>query len=220
MDIHYTQAQGINIERLALDVDRSFAGQGFQTQHFGNPEHMTVQMKKGGDFAAFVGLQSALTVVMLRTPDGLQVMIGQQRWVEKVAVGAAGFIIPILWPLMFTAGVGVFMQASLSNQVVNTLDMLVHQQMPGAQRVQPQPFQPPFGQAPFAPFARFTHAPTPPLVCQNCQTANAPDDKYCMQCGKPLTAQEAEKVHCANCGADMKASAAFCTKCGTAAEAA
>jgi hypothetical protein len=55
-----------------------------------------VQMKKGGDFAALVGLQSALTVLLQRSPEGVHVMIGQQRWVEKAAVGAVGFFIPIL----------------------------------------------------------------------------------------------------------------------------
>jgi Double zinc ribbon len=214
METRYYQAQGINIERIAADLDRSFASQGFQTQHFGNADYMTMQMKKGGDIAALVGLQSALTVVMQRTPEGLQVMIGQQRWAEKAAVGAVGFIFPILWPLMLTAGAGVVIQASLGNQVVNTLDMLVHQQFPNAQRSPASSFAGPF-QRP-AP----AYTPEAPLVCQNCQAANAPDDKFCMQCGKPLTSQPAEKARCANCGAEMKASAAYCTKCGTAAEAA
>lgn len=214
METRYSQAQGINIERLAADLDRSFASQGFQTQHFGNPDYMTVQMKKGGDIAALVGLQSALTVVIQRSPEGVHVMIGQQRWAEKAAVGAVGFFIPILWPLMFTAGAGAVMQASLGNQVVNTLDMLVHQQFPNAQRGPTSSFTAPFQRPSRA------YAPTSALVCQNCQAANEPDDKFCMQCGKPLTGQSAEKVHCANCGAEMKSNAAFCTQCGTAVEAA
>jgi hypothetical protein len=214
METRYYQAQGVNIERLAADLDRAYAGQGFQTQHFGNADAMTVQMKKGGDLAALVGLQSALTVVMQRSPDGLHVMIGQQRWVEKAAVGEVGFFIPVLWPLMFTAGVGVVIQASLGSQVMNTLDTLVHQQSPNAQRGPTPSFMGPFQRS--AP----AYAPTSSLVCQNCQAANEPDDKFCMQCGQPLTAPTAEKGHCANCGAEMKSNAAFCTKCGTAAEAA
>ena len=217
METRYYQAQGINLEQLATGLDRAFASQGFQTQHFGDTEHMTVQMKKGGEISALVGLQSALTVVLQRTPDGLHVMISQQRWAEKAAVGAVGFIIPVLWPLMFTAGAGVVIQASLGNQVVNTLDMLVHQQFPNAQRGQTTSFAGPF-QRPSTAYA--PARPASALICQNCQTANDPGDKFCMQCGKPLAAQAAEKAHCANCGAEMKPNAAFCTKCGTAAEAA
>ena len=214
METRYYQAQGINIERIAGELDRSFAGQGFQTQHFGNADNMTVQMKKGGELAALVGLQSALTVVMQRAPEGLQVMIGQQRWVEKAAVGAVGFFLPFLWPLMFTAGAGAVMQASLGNQVINTLDKLVHQQFPNARRDPTSPFTAPFQQRPAA------YAPFSPLVCQNCQTPNDPADKFCMQCGKPLASQSAEKAHCANCGSELKPNASYCTTCGTSVEAA
>ncbi len=214
METRYYQAQGINIERLAADLDRMYASQGYQTQHFGNADAMTVQMRRGGEIAAMFGLQAALTVVMQRTPDGLQAMIGQQRWADKAAVGAIGFIFPVLWPLMITAGAGAVMQATLGSQMLNSLDMLVHQQYPNAQRAQQQAYAPSFFH--HGPFGMPTQAA--PLICQNCQTPNDPSDKFCMQCGKPLAA--AEKVHCANCGAEMKPGAAFCTKCGAAAEAA
>ena len=209
METRYYQAEGINIERLAVDLDRLFASQGYQTQHFGNRNHMTVQLKKGGEIVALFGLQSALTVVMQQAPGGMQAMIGQQRWVDKAAVGAVGFFIPVLWPLMLTAGAGVVMQASLANQVMNGLDMLVNQQFPNAQRGPASPFQ---------QSGASTMAPTP-LVCSSCQTANEPGDKFCMQCGAPLAAKAEEKVHCSNCGAEMKAGAAFCTQCGSSAAA-
>ncbi len=223
MDTRYYHAQGINIEQLAAELDHMYATQGYQTQHFGNADAMTVQIKRGGEFAALFGLQSALTVVMQRTPDGMQAMVGQQRWADKAAVGAVGFIFPVLWPLMLTAGAGAVMQASLGGQVLNSLDMLIHGQFPNAQSASQQDYTPtffrhaPFG--PFGPFGHFQHqAPeqAAQVICPNCQTANEPGDKFCMQCGKSLT--PAEKVHCTNCGAEMKPGAAYCTKCGTAVE--
>jgi hypothetical protein len=226
MDTRYYHAQDINIEQLAAELDRVYAAQGHQTQHFGNADTMTVQIKKGGEFAALFGLQSALTVVMQRAPDGMQAMVGQQRWADKAAVGAVGFIFPVLWPLMLTAGAGAVMQASLGSQVLNTLDMLVHQRYPNAQQAAQQAYAPPFFRhspfGPFGPFGAPSQAPqqAAPVICPNCQTANEPGDKFCMQCGKPLTTEPAEKAHCANCGAEMKPGAAYCTKCGTAAEAA
>ena len=207
METRYYQAEGINIERLAVELERMFSAQGYQAQHFGNRDSMTVQLKKGNDIVAIFGLQAVLTVVMQQAPGGLQVTIGQQKWLDKAAVGAVGFFIPALWPLMLTAGAGIVHQASLANQVMNGLDMLIHQQFPNAQR---------------GPAASFQQAPTPsaaPLVCANCQTANEPGDKFCMQCGAPLTAKAEEKVHCSNCGAEMKAEAAFCTQCGSSAAA-
>lgn len=217
MDIRYYNAQGINIERLAGELEHMFVAQGYEAQHFGNPDYTTVQIRKGGDVAALFGLRSALTVVLQRSPEGVQAMIGQQRWADKAAVGAVGFFFPILWPLMITAGAGVFMQANLVNQVINGLDMLVHQQAPNAQRGP--------GSAPSfsMPGFHFGHAPTAsapaPVICSNCRTPNEPGDKYCMQCGSPLAPKTEEKVHCSNCGAEMKPGAAFCTKCGTSAAA-
>ena len=219
MDIRYYNARDINIERLASDLERMFVAQGYEAQHFGSSDHMTVQMRRGGDVAALFGLRSAVTVVMQRTSEGLQATVGQQRWVDKAAIGAVGFFFPPLWPLMITAGAGTLMQASLGNQVMNGLDVLVHQQAPGANAQRGQGMPPFFNMPPF-PFGRSQTAYAPaPLICSNCQTANEPGDKFCMQCGNALTPEQEEKTHCSNCGAEMKQGAAFCTKCGTSAAA-
>jgi preprotein translocase subunit YajC len=207
METRYYQAEGINLERLAVELERMFAAQGYQAQHFGNRDTMTVQLKKGNEIVAIFGLQAALTLVMQQTSGGMQVMIGQQKWLDKAAVGAVGFFIPALWPLMLTAGAGIVQQASLANQVMNGLDMLVQQQFPNAPRESVPPFQ------------QTTTSSAAPLVCSNCQMANESDDKFCMQCGAPLTPKAEEKVHCSNCGAEMKAGAAFCTQCGSSAAA-
>src|SRR5215467_15960395 len=113
----------INIENVATDLEHTFLSHGYQVQHFGDSDHMTVQMRKGGDFATIVGMQTALTVTMQRSPRGIVTMVGQQQWVDKAVVGAVGFIAsPILWPLMFTAGIGAIQQANFGTQVSHTLD--------------------------------------------------------------------------------------------------
>ncbi len=222
METRFYQAEGLDIERLATDLEHMFLSHGYQVQHFGNKDEMTVQMKKGGDFAAIIGMQTALTVVMQHSPSGVLAMVGQQKWVDKAVVGAVGLAAaPVLWPLMVTAGVGAIQQASLGNQVVNALDSLVRQQNPNAQvgpippemmpqyqqPVPPRAYQPPSWPR-WAPWA----APAPPfnkVVCPNCHALNDAGDSYCMNCGHAL------KVLCSNCGAELKPGAAFCTKCGT-----
>ena len=222
MDIRYYNTRDINLERLASDLERTFGAQGYETQHFGSSDHITVQLRKGGDVAALFGLRSAVAVVMQRTPEGLQAAVGQQRWADKAAIGAIGFFFPPLWPLMITAGAGTVMQASLGNQVMSALDMCVHQQAPGAQRGPgaASPFHMPTFNVPGFHFgqAQTAYAPAP-VICSNCQTPNEPGDKFCMQCGTSLEPKPEEKVHCSNCGAEMRPGAAFCTKCGTAAAA-
>jgi hypothetical protein len=140
MDARFYGSSDLNIERLATDLENFFRGQGYQVQQIGNNDQMMVQLKKGSDFEAIVGLQAALSVTLQRSTGGVMVGVGQQKWIDKAAVGAVGFAIPALWPLLFTAGIGAFRQAGLANQVMTILDGLVRQQQPDV-RTGPVPTQ-------------------------------------------------------------------------------
>src|SRR5258708_24278663 len=133
MNARFYRSDNLNIERLATDLEQFFRGQGYVVQHRGNNDQMMVQLKKGGEFEAILGMQAALTVTIQRNSGGISMAVGQQKWVDKAAVGVAGFAIPILWPLLFTAGVGAFRQVGLASQVMTIVDGLVHQQQPSAQ---------------------------------------------------------------------------------------
>jgi ribosomal protein L40E len=131
MESRFYQAQGINLEKLADDMSNMFLMQGYQAQHFSNRDSVMVQLKKGGELQALLGMQAALTVTMNRTPGGVLAVIGQQQWIDKAAAGAVGML--ILWPLAFTAGAGAIRQSNLASQVLNTLDSLVRQQISNVQ---------------------------------------------------------------------------------------
>src|SRR5215470_10804336 len=141
MDARFYNSEEIDIERLANDLENMYRIQGYEVQQIGNKDQMMVQLKKGGDLVALIGLQAALSVIIQRTAGGTVAMIGQQKWLDKAAVGAVGLVAaPVLWPLMITAGAGAIRQASLGNQVLNVVDGLVHQQYPDV-RIGPVPVQ-------------------------------------------------------------------------------
>jgi len=141
MDARFYNSEDIDIELLATNLENIYRAQGYQAQHIGNNNQVMVQLKKGSDFEALIGLQAALSVILQRSGGGLLAMIGQQRWMDKAAVGAVGIIAaPVLWPLMITAGAGAIRQASLGNQVLNVVDGLVRQQRPEIQ-IGPVPIQ-------------------------------------------------------------------------------
>src|SRR5437899_4832351 len=141
MDARFYNSEEIDIEQLANNLENIYRAQGYQVQQVGNRDQMMVQLKKGSDFEALIGLQAALSVILQRSGGGVMAMIGQQKWIDKAAVGAVGIIAaPVLWPLMLTAGAGAIRQASLGNQVLNVVDGLVRQQRPGVQ-VGPIPVQ-------------------------------------------------------------------------------
>ena len=130
MDARFYKSDDLSIERLATDLENFFRGQGYQVQQIGNHDQVMVQLKKGSDFEAIIGMQAALSVTIQRTTGGIMVAVGQQKWVDKAVVGAVGVAVPVLWPLLFTAGLGAVRQASLANRVLTILDGLVHQQQP------------------------------------------------------------------------------------------
>ncbi|HVU66036.1 MAG TPA: FHA domain-containing protein [Ktedonobacteraceae bacterium] len=242
MDARFYNSEEIDIERVATDLENMFRTQGYETQQLGNKDQIMVQLKKGGELAALVGLQTALTLTMQRTNGGVVAMIGQQKWVDKAAVGAVGLVaapfIPILWPLLVTAGAGAIKQATLGNNVLNTVDGLVRQQAPGVQAgplpgslapqfqqywaQPPQQYAPPQYVPPtpvYTPPPAPTYAPPTPVYtptpakprCPSCNTSYEPGDTFCSGCGRALTPP---KSLCPTCKAELKPGVAFCPKCG------
>jgi hypothetical protein len=236
MDARFYNADDIDIEQLATNLENVYRAQGFQAQHVGNNDQIMVQLKKGSDFEAIIGLQAALSVILQRNGGGLLAMIGQQRWIDKAAVGAVGIIaFPVLWPLMLTAGAGAIRQASLGNQVLNVVDGIVRQLRPEIQigpvpvnimpQIQQQWAPPPPQYLPppqyvqpapvYMPPPLIIDAqpiPAPPakrLRCPSCNTPYQAGDTFCSGCGKSLV------TLCPNCKTEIKDDASFCPKCGS-----
>jgi FHA domain-containing protein/double zinc ribbon protein len=232
MDARFYNSEEIDIERLANDLENMYRMQGYEVQQIGNKDQMMVQLKKGGDLVALIGLQAALSVIIQRTAGGTVAMIGQQKWLDKAAVGAVGLVAaPVLWPLMITAGAGAIRQASLGNQVLNVVDGLVRQQYPSVrvgpvpvqivpqiqQQWAPSPYSPPTPV--YVPSSQNVTAPPPApqplqrskLRCPTCNTPYEEGDTFCSGCGRSLAPQ---KTLCPNCKAEIKPGLAFCPKCG------
>jgi FHA domain/Double zinc ribbon len=235
MDARFYNADDIDIELLANNLENIYRAQGYQAQHLGDNNQVMVQLKKGSDFEALIGLQAALSVIIQRSGGGVLAMIGQQKWMDKAAVGAVGIIAaPVLWPLMITAGAGAIRQASLGNQVLNVVDGLVRQQRPEIQigpvpmhimpQIQQQWAPPPPQYLPPPQYTPPTPVYTPPpqvvdaqpvpapsskrLRCPSCNTPYEPGDTFCTGCGKPLV------TLCPNCKSEVQDNASFCPKCG------
>lgn len=233
MDTRFYQASNLDVVRIAQELENVFLAQGYQTQHFGDRRQMVVQLRKGSELEAIIGMQAALTVTLQSAPGGVTAIVGQQQWIDKAAVGIVGLL--FVWPLAVTTGVGLFRQIEMENQVYSALDAVV-QRMSADVRVGPMPphmqeqwqqqQQQQQQQGPHFPFFQQTppwqanaqpqgpaqQAPAT-FPCPSCGESNEVGDAYCYRCGKSLVPQ---KKTCPNCRAEMKANAAFCTKCGTA----
>src|SRR5436305_8665433 len=191
MDARFYNSEEIDIDRLANDLENIYRVQGYQVQQLGNGSQVMVQLKKGGDLEALIGLQAALSVILQRSAGGVVAMIGQQKWIDKAAVGAVGLVAaPILWPLMITAGAGAVRQASLGNQVLNVVDGLIRQQYPRVQ-VGPVPVHamPQLQQQWAPPSSVPQNVPSTSrstLRCPDCNTPYEEGDTFCSGCGRSL----------------------------------
>jgi pSer/pThr/pTyr-binding forkhead associated (FHA) protein len=232
MDARFYNSEEIDIERLANDLENTYRMQGYEVQQIGDKDQMMVQLKKGGDLVMLIGLQAALSVILQHSAGGTIAMIGQQKWLDKAAVGAVGLVAaPVLWPLMITAGAGAIRQASLGNQVLNVVDGMIRQQYPRVQvgpvpvHIVPQIQQqwaPPQSSQSVPVYVPSTPQYVPPtfpqpvasskLRCSNCNTPYEEGDTFCSGCGRSLAPQ---KNLCPNCKFEIKPGLAFCPKCGT-----
>ncbi len=235
MDARFYNSEEIDAERLASDVVNVYMAQGYQTQQIGNKDQMLIQLKKGGDFEAIIGMQAAVSLTLQRTAGGLLAMIGQQRWIDKAAVGAVGIVaFPVLWPLALTAGAGAIRQASLGNQVLNVVDGLVRQQRPGIQagpipmnivpQIQQQWGQPPASITPvYVPPAQIVGEQPPvqpmlaaptyiPVEAPVQTSAPAPTQLSCPYCNTPY---EPGDTFCTGCGRALSAPRQYCANCNS-----
>src|SRR5436305_6652821 len=223
MDARFYNSEDIDLERLANDLDNTYRMQGYEVQQIGNKDQMMVQLKKGGDLVMLIGLQAALSVILQHTAGGTIAMIGQQKWLDKAAVGAVGLVAaPVLWPLMITAGAGAIRQASLGNQVLNVVDGMIRQQYPRVQ-VGPVPVQimPQLQQQWAPPSSVPVYVPSvpqyvpstsrSPLRCPDCNTPYEEGDTFCSGCGRSFAPQ---KTLCPNWKSKIQRGLAFCPSCG------
>jgi FHA domain/Double zinc ribbon len=235
MDARFYNADDIDIEQLANDLVNVYLAQSYQAQQFGDQQQRLVQLKKGGDFEAIIGMQAALTVTIQKTAGGTLAMIGQQKWLDKAAVGAVGLVaLPVLWPLAITAGVGALRQASLSNQVLNMVDGLVRQQRPGLvsgpipmqllpqvhqrwgnpQQQQIPAYIPPPQQTPAylpPPHVVVSEATTPvPSAPPRFVPTPASGQLHCQNCNTPY---EPGDTFCSGCGRSLAPAKQYCSNC-------
>ena len=89
---------------------------GFQTQKFMTEDNgIVIQLLKRGTWRNFVGMSSALNVVLYNTDGEITVKIGSGKWVDKAVIGAVSLV--FFWPLSVTTGIGVWQQFKLPERI-------------------------------------------------------------------------------------------------------
>jgi len=99
-----------------LDVQQ-FASQQMNTEEGA----ILLQVRKRGKWRPFVGMATALNVVLQHSDSTLMVEVGEGKWIDKAAVGAVSLLVimPLAFPLLVAAGFGVTEQWKMPNKILD-----------------------------------------------------------------------------------------------------
>jgi hypothetical protein len=179
-----TYPANMNIPAVMQALKDHFMPQGFVTQSLGTPPHMIFQMGKKDTLSSVTGTARAMTVQFEQKSDATVVSLGEQKWMDKAAVGAVGLI---LWPLFLTAAYGAYKQSELPAEIWQVIDSNAYVPSYGAQPAPAPAYVPPPPAA--VPAQQTTQSPQQPVqgprFCPDCGTKNA-GSKFCPDCGKQL----------------------------------
>ncbi len=138
MESHFYQTEQLELPRIGQALVFEYQAKGYQAQQFGNPNQLTVQLKKEDTLRAITGFNKALTVSLQRVSGGTLVQVGAQDWTDQLAVGAVGLV---LHPLLVTAAIGAVSQNNVVHDIILSIDNQIRQQQPNTQMGIP-PFPP------------------------------------------------------------------------------
>ena len=130
MEALFYQTQDLDLPAIAQALVLEYQAKGYEAQHFGDMNNVTVQLKQESTLRTITGLNKALAISLQRVQSGTFVRVGAQDWVDQIAVGAVGLAIH---PLLITAAIGALMQYNALHEVLRSIDYQVRWQQPQAQ---------------------------------------------------------------------------------------
>ena len=104
---------------LLADLKNWLISQNFNCQQLTTEDGGTLlQVAKKGGWRKFVGMSTALNIVLYQKSNHIIVEIGAGRWIDKALVGTVGGAL-IFWfpPLAFAAGFGTWQQIKLPKKI-------------------------------------------------------------------------------------------------------
>jgi Short C-terminal domain len=126
-------APGVTIPDVMRELENWLRGEGFNYQDLKTEDGGTlIQIEQQGGWRKFVGMSSALNIILCKKDDELTVEIGAGQWFDKAAAGVVSLF--LLWPLAVTAAIGAWNQMKLPERVFTRIADLV-----ASKRVLPAP---------------------------------------------------------------------------------
>lgn len=193
-------APDTDLQHLADTLSQWMQSQGLETQVLPNPGGLTLQARHTSWVQRWGG-GVALSVMMMRHDENMQVQVGTSKWTTQAVSGVAAAI--IFWPLLALPAYAAYKQKEL---IDGTWQFIGQYVASGGQVSVPAMVS--------GPAAQFAAMPTPSAqaACPSCGKPVRADAKFCPNCGAKL------ELTCSGCGASLRAGSKFCDNCGASAK--
>jgi len=194
------RAPDVDLQHLADTLAQWMQSQGLETQVLANPGGLTLQARHTSWVQRWGG-GVALSVMIMKHDENLQVQVGTSKWTTQAVSGVAAAI--IFWPLLALPAFAAYKQKELIDNTWQFIDQYV---VSGGQVTMPAMVS--------GPAAQFAAVPTASsqMACPSCGKSVRSDAKFCPNCGAKL------EMTCGECGASLRTGSKFCDNCGASVE--
>ena len=107
-------SQNMDVASCTKALQDHFSTQGYEIQVLGIPPEVVVQVRKRSTLRTIAGMANAVTAEFRKNRNSIVVTLGEQKWMDKAAVGALGAV--VFAPLLVTAAYGAWKQSKLPDQ--------------------------------------------------------------------------------------------------------
>jgi len=130
METHFYQTQQLELQSIAQAIVIEYQAKGYQAQQFGNPDQVTIQLKKEDTLRAITGFNKPLAGSLQRSNGVPRVKVRSEAWTVQIAIVAVGLRIH---PVLVTAEIGAGSRNYVLHDIMLSFDKQVQQRQPNAQ---------------------------------------------------------------------------------------
>ena len=182
---------GITLERIVGSVEGFMRTEkSMDVQSAATTDGYVIQGSQPKDgWKTITGTRLAITVQLIKLGEHLNVVMGQGQWSDKIGAGTLGWF--VAWPLAVTAGVGIYKQKKLSQEIFELIERTI---LFGGHSAVVQNAG-----------ARIAEGV---IVCAKCKAQCTQGSKFCQVCGEKMINE------CPKCGVSLAPGSVFCNQCG------
>lgn len=219
---NFRMGEDISLKALANEIEAFLRNRKkLEVENIVFKDGYIIQARQADTIKNIVGLGMATQVQLQPNKGGVNVNIGESKWLDKAGIWGLGmYFFP---PLAFSAGYGIWQQGKLPEEVFKVITQFIENRGRSLYSTDQDDFEE-------------VEIESQEIRCPRCGSMNDREKNFCSNCGEKLTIEcphcesqiAADSKHCPECGWDLRKTKIcqncqnpleedekFCSKCGT-----